>query len=732
MKDVDLVIPVYDGYEETVACLASVLASVDPLWTRIVVVNDCSPNQQITDYLRQLDTSLEQITLLENEKNLGFVATANRGMAYDPERDVLLLNSDVEVAGDWLQRLREAAYRHEYVASVTPFSNNATICSFPNLCEDNSLLFDLPLQEIDACFATQFSADDVFDVPTGVGFCMYIRRECLNDVGLLDYDTFGRGYGEENDWCQRALLAGWRNLHLANCFIYHKGGVSFGADNNPRIARAQEILDKKYPRYHADIQDYIAADVAREIRVRAWLGLFASRDKPKILMISHKLGGGAQQHVEELAQLFSDSAQFLLMIPDKDGETVRISCFDGPRRLKDGLFFDVASEYDKLVALLRGLGIGRVHFHHTMGLPTRLWLLASDLDCAHDFTIHDYYLVNGNPTLTDKDARYISETLPDFDRQCAGHYPLPEGLDGEGWRSNQRLIVESAERFIFPSVDCSVRFQKFFDVKQSRIAWHTDYAESSPYPAPQWHYAGGRPLRVLVLGALSREKGAGLLERVATGLVNQGIEFHLLGYAYRALEGSVISHGPYDNRQVHDLVRDIEPDVVWFPALWPETYSYTLSIALHNGLPVVVPSIGAFAERVHGRPHSSVVNWQKSTAEWRAFWASVVREKALPERHAGQPGAAEPQVDNDFYPSRYLQPVPARRGEISAELMGSLGRNLYADSLELSRSERVLNGIWRLTRKPVVAKLVSVVPFRMQRSIKRFLSHRPMHDIVGK
>jgi GT2 family glycosyltransferase/glycosyltransferase involved in cell wall biosynthesis len=731
MRHVDVVIPVYDGYQETVACLASVLRSVDGDWARIVVINDCSPNPQITEYLRQLDATQTQLTLLENEKNLGFVATANRGMAYDDERDVLLLNSDVEVAGDWLHRLREAAYHHELVASVTPFSNNATICSFPNLCENNRLIFDLPLDEIDAQFAAIFSVDDVFQVPTGVGCCMYIRRDCLNKIGFFDFATFGRGYGEENDWCQRAAQSGWRNLHLANCFVYHKGGVSFGSENKPGVVRAQGILDKKHPRYHADIQDYIAADPAREARTRAWLTLFASQDKPKVLMISHKLGGGALQHVEELAQLFCDRALFLLMIPDKDGETVRLSCFDGKRRLKDGLFFDVATDYGKLVDLLRSVGIGRVHFHHTLGLPTRLWVLADDLGCDYDFTVHDYYLVNANPTLTDKDARYVSEALLDFDWQCASHYPLPEGVDGDQWRVNQRLIVEGADRLIFPSFDCSERFHKFFDVKNLIVAWHTDYAQSCPYPEPQWHFPEGRPLRVLVLGALSREKGADVLEVVASELVGQNIEFHLLGYAYRGLGASVIYHGPYDNREVHSLVQGIAPDVVWFPALWPETYSYTLSIALHNGLPVVVPDIGAFAERVRGRPYSTVVNWRRSTAEWRRFWKAVLREKALPG-FVDRCSTNRYSVDHDFYSAQYLQAVPVRPASPGAGIPRSLGRNLYADSPDLSRSERVLNAIWIFSRQPVIAKLISIVPFRVQRSIKRFLSHRPIHDIVGK
>jgi len=627
--------------------------------------------------------------------------------------------------------LREAAYHHELVASVTPFSNNATICSFPNFCEDNRLIFGLSLDEIDAQFAANFGVDDVFQVPTGVGCGIYIRRDCLNDIGFFDVATFGRGYGEENDWCQRAARAGWCSLHLANCFVYHKSGVSFGSENMPGVARTQETRDKKYPRYQADIQNYIAVDPAREARTRAWLKLFAGQDIPKVLMISHKLGGGVLQHVEELVQLFCDRALFLLMMPDKDGETVSLYCFDGKRRLKDGLFFDVAADYEKLVNLLRSVGIGRVHFHHTMGLPARLWVLPDDIGCDYDLTVHDYYLVNGNPTLTDKDARYVSETQPDFDRQCAGHYPLPKGVNGDQWRANQWPIVEGAARLIFPSVDCSERFHKFFDVKNPIVAWHTDYAPSCPYPEPQWHFPVDRPLRVLVLGSLSREKGADILEEVASGLVGNNIEFHLMGYAYRRLDSSVISHGPYENRKVHSLVEGIAPDVVWFPALWPETYSYTLSIALHNGLPVVVPDIGAFAERMQGRPYSTVTSWNKSTAQWLTFWKAILHDKSLPG-FVDQNYANCLSADNDFYSAQYLQAVPVRPASTDFRTPDNLARHLYTESSKLSRSERILNGIWIFTRQPIVAKLISIVPFRVQRSVKRFLSRRPMHDILDK
>jgi len=731
MRHVDVVIPVYQGYAETAACLRSVLDTIDPRWARLLIINDCSPDPAITDHLRELAQRHEHVVLLENFENLGFVASVNRGMAYDKFRDVLLLNSDVEVAGNWLERLREAAYSHQDVASVTPFSNNATVCSFPEICENNSLPFDLSLAEVDAQFAAEFTAADAFQVPTGVGCCMYLRRDCLDMVGYFDVESFGRGYGEENDWCQRAMHVGRRNLHLANCYVYHRGGVSFGAEYSPRLAQALDILDRKYPRYHGDIQRYIARDPARACRVRAWLRLVACQDKPKVLMVSHKLGGGAQQHVDELARLLGDRALFLFLVPDKDGETVRLSCFDRGRRLRDGLFFEIGREYDQLVALLRGLGIGRVHFHHTMGLPTRLWTIARDLDCGYDFTVHDYYLVNGNPALTDRHGRYVAEDRVDFDEQCAGYRPLPDGVDADMWRRNQRMIVEGADRVIFPSGDCADRFLRYFRVQHPVVSWHPDFVESSPYPAPDWAPPERGSIRVLIVGALSKEKGADLLDSVAASMVGEGIEFHLLGYAYRRLGSQVIAHGPYDNRDVYSLIGGIAPHVVWFPAPWPETYSYTLSIALHMGLPVVVPDIGAFRERVRGRPHSVVTRWDKSVSHWRTFWLDVVQRRMLPESEAGTE-IEHAAVPGSFYDTDYLAAVPARRGEPEADLVNDISRNLFADSLALSRSERLLEKIWRFSLRPLGARLIGIVPFRVQRTIKRTLSQRPMHDIVGK
>lgn len=136
---VDIIVPVYRGLGDTQRCLQSVLQAATRINCQLIVINDASPEPAVTEWLRALAQQDSRVTLLENPENLGFVATVNRGMALHPNHDVLLLNSDTEVSHEWLDRIHAAAYSASEIGTVTPLSNNATICSYPRFCEKNTL-----------------------------------------------------------------------------------------------------------------------------------------------------------------------------------------------------------------------------------------------------------------------------------------------------------------------------------------------------------------------------------------------------------------------------------------------------------------------------------------------------------------------------------------------------------------------------------------------------------------
>ena len=192
--------------------------------------------------------------------------------------DVVLLNSDTIVTARWLKKLQRCAASDKKIGTITPFSNNAEICSFPGFCKDN------PLDGIDieeTNLAMEEAAVPVYpDIPTAVGFCMYIRRELLDAIGLFDAETFGRGYGEENDFCMRAMKAGFRNVLCDDTFVAHAGSRSFASDTEALKARNSQLLFAKHPEYLGLVQRFIAADPIAPIRARIQSQLVNTAQRP--------------------------------------------------------------------------------------------------------------------------------------------------------------------------------------------------------------------------------------------------------------------------------------------------------------------------------------------------------------------------------------------------------------------------------------------------------------------
>ena len=382
---VDVIVPVYRGLEDTRRCIESVLLHACESPFRLIVINDCSPEPAVTAWLRQVADSDPRLMLLENEENLGFVGTVNRGMALSKTHDVLLLNSDAEVANDWLDRIHRAAYSDERVATVTPFSNNATICSYPRFCEDNALPAGYDTASLDRLFAAT-NAGQVVDVPTGIGFCMYIRRACLDEVGLFDVESFGKGYGEENDFCLRAAAAGWRNLHALDTFVMHAGGVSFGAGKSPREQAAMETLRRLHPHSEPEVHRFIGRDPARTARLAVDMARVRDAGRPVVLAVMHDRHGGTLRHVGELAEHLRGSASFFMLTPTPGGVTLRL-VGAGEAFV---LMFRLPEEFDGLLQALRSIGVQHLHYHHLLGHGQQIVELPQHLGLPYDFTAHDF------------------------------------------------------------------------------------------------------------------------------------------------------------------------------------------------------------------------------------------------------------------------------------------------------------------------------------------------------
>jgi glycosyltransferase involved in cell wall biosynthesis len=566
------------------------------------------------------------------------------------------------------------------------------------------------------------------EIPTSVGFCMAIRRAALDRVGLFDEQAFGPGYGEENDFCMRARHAGWKHLLCGDVFVLHAGSTSFGAEREPRVAAAQRTLARMHPQYPALVGRHLARDPARPLRMRARLGVLVASELPVVLLVAHASGGGTEKHLQELAAHLADRMHAISLRSEREGF---VELCLGPEPSPDCLVFDVARGWDELLALLRAVGVRRVHLHHVLGLPDRLWRLAADLGVPYDVTLHDYYAINGNPSLTDRAGRYVGNGA-DRDVRCAQACPLPRGVSAARWRELHGALLRGAERVFVPSRAAAALFAGAFDGLAITVAAHPDREARASYPEPLARAPEhGEPLRIAVLGALGPEKGADLLESVACEARARGapLAFTLIGYAYRSLHVAVRTTGPYDEADLPALLDRADPHLIWFPAQCPETYCYGLSRALESGRPILATDLGALPERLAGRAWSWVEAWDQPLEAWLARLARIRTElgsHAAP-RAPGTPEAWQSLPGSFRYREHYLSPVLRGRGGDPAEvdrMVRSLGASWGPRPLTLR--ERAALGLAELRAHPLFGRLARLVPPHVQKAIKRRLTSRPL------
>jgi GT2 family glycosyltransferase len=256
-----VIVPIYEAAEVTRACVRAVLEHTDPS-VPIVLADDASPDQELAAWLQsQARGNASRVRYLRQARNLGFIGNCNTVMS-QVDGDVLLLNSDTEVTPGWLPAMLRVAQSDPKVASVTPFSNNAEICSFPSVCQARAVPHDHQR------YASVFSQAEpaCHELPTAVGFCMWMARSALALIGDFDGATFGRGYGEENDWCMRARGFGFRHLLATRAYVIHKGGASFGPLGEKPGGEALLRLSARYPAYLREIADFIERDSLKDTR----------------------------------------------------------------------------------------------------------------------------------------------------------------------------------------------------------------------------------------------------------------------------------------------------------------------------------------------------------------------------------------------------------------------------------------------------------------------------------
>ncbi|MHB8448430.1 MAG: glycosyltransferase family 2 protein [Rudaea sp.] len=246
-----IVVPIYNSPQCVQRCIAALLRHT-PLARRKILIDDASTDPAIAGILRRY-ANRPDILVRRNARNLGYTASCNLGIELAGKADAVLLNSDTRVGPRWLERLRLTAYSDARIGTVTAVSDNAGAFSVPELERHCPIPGRWMLEQAQRALLQQCGGC-LPQLPTGNGFCMYVKRGLFDAVGVLDAEAFAAGYGEENDLCQRAERAGFTHVIAGDVLVQHERSASFGDARRAALgAQGMTVLRERFPDYEARV-----------------------------------------------------------------------------------------------------------------------------------------------------------------------------------------------------------------------------------------------------------------------------------------------------------------------------------------------------------------------------------------------------------------------------------------------------------------------------------------------
>ena len=467
MTSVDIIIPIYNAYEDLVICLESLYRYTDLTRNRLILINDCSPDERIRPYL---DSQVgDGIIVLHNEKNQGFSANINLGMAQSDRRDVILLNSDTILTKNWVEKLVRCAYSDPTIGTVTPLSNNATLCSVPNFCEENWVKEGMTVDDA-ASIAERVSLRRYPRITVAHGFCMYVKREVIDLIGNFDAATFGRGYGEENDFCNRCEQMGYHHVMCDDTYIYHTGTKSFVSKEKEAYIKAHdEILRSRYPvqMHNNDLHVRDNPNRAVQENFRFYYDLFNGKKNILFLLQSdfrtdaEDHVGGTQLHVRDLTAGLTGS--FNVFVAARNGEQLNLTAYlDGEEERffqfyigPQKPFFEYETKlFDGLWrSILSAFRIDLIHIHHVITTSMDLFRVAQEYGIPVVYTAHDFYCVCPTVKLLDPDWKLcIGCESPEKCRACLRKtLGISDRIDYlPRWRARWQQVLEAVRAVVVP------------------------------------------------------------------------------------------------------------------------------------------------------------------------------------------------------------------------------------------------------------------------------------------
>lgn len=601
---ITIILPVFNAFDLLQEALDRVDRHTDLPW-RLILIEDCSTDSKVRPFLKAWQSQRKgHVILLENRKNLGFIQSVNRGIEKallwsDP---VVLLNSDALVPLAWASRLIEPMRASKNVATVTPMSNDAEIFSAPLVCQPRQLARGQG-DAIDKIAASLNPDAERVAAPTGVGFCMAISLAYLRKIPTLD-QAFGRGYGEEVDWCQRARALGGAHLCANNLFVEHRGGQSFGSAEKQRlISQNNQKISSRYPNYDNEVQRFVQSDPLRSTRLAMAMAWVGTQDiYPVSIYLAHSMGGGAEAYLQNRITKKHHAL----------GRSAVVLRVGGRQRWQielvtpQGTIAGHTNSLDYILQLLAPILRRRIIYScgvgdsDPAGLPQALMQLSDKGRHTIEILFHDYFAISPSYTLLDHDGIYRGVPVPQIldSPQHIAHSQTGAAIPLSEWQKTWGKLLDAAKQVVVFSPNSANIVTEAYPAVARKVTLQPHRLDQAIPPITRLPETARRV--VAVLGDIGLQKGAGLMNSFAQELNQRGIGLVIVGNFDPTfpIPPSVCVHGSYKLADLAQICSRYGVTDWLIPSIWPETFSFTTHEALATGLPVHAFHLGAQGDAV--------------------------------------------------------------------------------------------------------------------------------------
>lgn len=596
---VDIVVPIYNNRKYLERLLPTIEKTTIPY--RLILIDDASTDPDMAWFLNDYAKDRSNVQLVRNAQNMGYVGSVNRGLALSKSHVVLLSGGTLLPEG-YLERLIAPIVKDPTVALAIPFTNSNSICSFPNYLQDNTILNEISVEQIDQFFREIRALYTT--VPTGAYFCMAINQRALHDVGLFDQQTFSRGGGEVQDWCQRAKANGYRNAMVENLYVFHRGQLTISQAEKEALQRVdEEKLRQKYPGYETAMAAYHEQDPMGPIRAYVLCRLAAGSAKRRYVIFNNAIDIERNSYLQYYMDGCHQVGVFTILIA-YEGQF-------GHYRLKTHWMGQEAQfimdSLEEVFAFCDRMDVTRMVVSSLVHYPN----LAEHLDKIRNYTdtkgaslmmlLHDYYALCPSVHLVDEHQNFCRLPEGESCENCYKRNPYCNNNEVQSMREWHgmwgRFLRFCREIRVFS--ENSARFLRSVYGNLEHIhVLHAQHTNLTPVYKREKITA---TYNIGIFDPLTTIRGRELIGKMMQIAEHRHlpVRFILFGESKERIHSPYLMQtGSYEPENLPNLILRYDIDVIFASSMWPETFAYETQACVDMDIPIVCFPFGASAELV--------------------------------------------------------------------------------------------------------------------------------------